>query len=342
MPVTLPQESEEPGPQVSKVLKPHTVRITSNAETPFSFEGYLVENTLIKQGLVWSARQDDRVLVEFVGEGVSSEYEGGLLGWISNTTETDVGMPPDIHMVARQPKSLQFIHSIQSQVSNLMGIRHIHISSDVCLVSDCDPMHPLPGLAQQYFHEDPIVPPFRLEAFRRGDKQQRKSLQQEWQFFAEKPWVKTATPNYVVVDLGVRDILLSNNVSITEYGRALMLFLGKLRVRARPNALIIVVGRDYSKTWTIPHEDSIIPDTKESQELRKQLFATTKQAVEAVQLEGSSPLPPFPPSPRYMMTIIILREYSETSLWTHYLSNCCLISVTLHISLGLPYDNKIY
>jgi len=200
-------------------------------------------------------------------------------------------------------------------------------------------MHPLPGLAQQYFHEDPIVPPFRLEAFRRGDKQQKKSLQQEWQFFAEKPWVKTATPNYVVVDLGVRDILLSNNVPITEYGRALMLFLGKLRTRARPNALIVVIGRDYSKTWSIPHEDSIIPDTKETQELRDQLFATTKQAVEAVQLEGSY-------SSIFCSLLIHDDNNNPTGifqnlLWTHYLSNCCLTSQSHSIFSSCSAENNM-
>ncbi|KAF3936820.1 hypothetical protein ABW19_dt0204319 [Dactylella cylindrospora] len=293
VPITIP--STKPGQPKGKTLEPHTVRIISISDYPFSFEGFLVSNTLVRQGQLWTEGQDDRLYVEFIGEGIDAEVYGGLLGWDHDMAKSGGGVGDDgsPHAVKQVRKyAVSVVNATQFRVAETLGIRHAHADTGTCFLSDCDPRDPLPGLSQQYFNENPIPPNLRSEGLRKGTKQAQQLLQQKLQFFAEDPWLRQAIPNAVVVDVGVRDFLrLEEPVSAEKFQRELLVFLGRIRDSARPEATIIVIGRDWENADPSASKSklkSLVPQTAEAKALRKKLYDVTKYAVAEVHEEDKN------------------------------------------------------
>lgn len=291
-------------------LKPHTIRITSDPHTPFRFEGVLTENVLINQGWGWAARQDKRVTVEFIGEGIDAETLGGMGltgGWVKVPVED---------AAATQGGKTKFIEApalpatVQYQAAERLGARHWHTSAGVCLTENCDPTNPLPGLQTQYFQLNPLnfTLPFSVKTdLPNTSPQHPKNKLDPYLFNPRQPTFPLSSPSHLVVDLGVADILL-HNVEPAEYQKELTLFLSKLRVHAYPAADILVVARQdapgKSTAGThandngdaaVTHQDSsnsgphvsfhsTLPSTPEMAALRRRLFDATAAAVAKAKL----------------------------------------------------------
>lgn len=210
-------------------LVPHSIRIMSDPRTPFRFEGVMTEGvmterTLTEQGSAWADQQDERVTVEFIGEGIDAEQLGGMSltgGWVKESSSSNKMVP-----------AIQLLNTVQYQAAKQLGVRHWHTSAGVCLIDKCAKVNPLPGLQTQYFHCDPLNYTRPLE--------NQKYL--PYTFNPPQPQLRLATPSHLVVDLGVADILI-NGIIPETYQEELALFLERLRVDAYPTAHILVVAR---------------------------------------------------------------------------------------------------
>ncbi|KAF8424864.1 hypothetical protein EV426DRAFT_597528 [Tirmania nivea] len=308
---TLPQlDKEEP---IARKLTPHTIRITSNPHTPFRFEGVLTENVLIRQSWGWAKRQDERVTVEFIGEGIDAERLGGMGltgGWTEITPEgpTSNSQFNIKTSSSTKPRSLvpapALIGMTQYQAAERLAIRHWHTSAGVCLTANCNPKNPLPGLQTQYFQLNPLNHslPFTLATnLPNTHPKHPKTKLDPYLFSPKQPTFPQSTPTHLVVDLGIADIII-HRVDPVKYQKELTLFLCKLRLHAYPAANILVLarqdapGKSSSRTHANDNGDaaaesdnenthvwfrSIIPTTPDTVALRKKLFDATKAAVAA-------------------------------------------------------------
>lgn len=308
----LPQPvKEEP---IAKKLTPHTIRITSAPHTPFRFEGVLTENVLISQGWGWAKRQDERVTVEFIGEGIDAERLGGMGltgGWTEIPPEeptSDTQFNIKTSPASKPPKLVPapaFIGMTQYQAAERLAIRHWHTSAGVCLTANCNPRNPLPGLQTQYFQLNPLNHslPFTLTTdLPNTHPKHPKTKLDTYLFNPRQPAFPQSSPTHLVVDLGVADILI-HGVDPVKYQKELTLFLCKLRLHAYPAANILVLarqdapGKSASRTHANDNGDatavsdsgnthvwfrSIIPATPDTVALRKELFDATRAAVAAV------------------------------------------------------------
>lgn len=272
-------------------LTPHTIRIMSDPHTPFRFEGIVTESTLTKQSWAWAKRQDERVTVEFIGEGIDAEQVGGMSltgGWVKESPNSNNMVP-----------AIQLLNTVQYQAAKRLGIRHWHTSAGVCLIDECTKTNPLPGLQKQYFHLNPLN-------YTRPLSTETNLL---YSFNNQQPLLPLATPSHLVVDLGVADVLI-HGINPEEYQVQLALFLEKLRVDAYPTAHIIVVARldaqsiahsmdlsdkalaSSSARLSFPPDLSLASFRSTIQPgtdiivLRKRLFDATKQAVKAANKKG--------------------------------------------------------
>ena len=205
-------------------LAPHSIRIMSDPHTPFRFEGIMTESTLTQQGLSWADRQDERVTVEFIGEGIDAEQLGGMSltgGWVNEYADSDRMVP-----------AIQLLNTVQYQAAKQLGVRHWHTSAGVCLIDKCFKGSALPGLQTQYFYCDPLNHTKPLE--------NQKYL--AYHFNLPNPQLRVATPSHLVVDLGVADVIIHSVIPET-YQEELALFLERLHVDAYPTAHILVVAR---------------------------------------------------------------------------------------------------
>ncbi|KAF3275478.1 hypothetical protein EYR41_001073 [Orbilia oligospora] len=293
VPITIPGKGKNQKKGKQSTLDPHTIRIISIADHPFSFEGFLVANTLVRQGQLWTDGQDDRVYVEFIGEGVDAEVYGGLLGYDHDNSGGGVGDDGGAHAVRQVVKNgVSVINSTQFRAAEILGIRHAHADAGSCFLSKCDPRDPLPGLKDQYFNENPIPTQVRAEELGKLSKQFQDMLQKELQFFKEDPWLKQVGPQMLVVDVGERDFLrLEEPVDAEKFKRELMVFLGRLRESARPDAHIIVVGRDWENADPDAPKTtfrSVVPQTSEMKARRMKLFQVTKEAATKIHAEDKN------------------------------------------------------
>lgn len=301
---------EEP---IAKKLTPHAIRITSDPHTPFRFEGVLTENLLINQGWGWAKMQDERVTVEFIGEGIDAERLGGM-GLTGGWTE----VPPDeptsnsqfnikTSTATKTPNLVPapaLISTTQYQAAQRLAIRHWHTSAGVCLTANCNHRNPLPGLQTQYFQLNPLNHslPFTLATnLPNTHPKHPKTQLDSYLFNPRQPPFPQSSPSHLVVDLGVADILI-HKVDPAKYQKELTLFLCKLRLHAYPAANILVLarqdapGKSASRTHANDNGDaaavsedqnthvwfrSIIPATPDTAALRKKLFNATKAAVAA-------------------------------------------------------------
>ena len=317
----LPQPVKAPLPQpvkeepIARKLTPHTIRITSDPHTPFRFEGVLTENVLIKQGWGWAKRQDERVTVEFIGEGIDAERVGGMGltgGWTEIPSEEPASSPQFNIKTSSSKKPLNLVPApaligmTQYQAAERLAIRHWHTSAGVCLTANCNPRNRLPGLQTQYFQLNPLNHslPFTLATNLPNTHLKHPKMKLDpYLFNPRQPTLPQSSPTHLVVDLGVADILI-HEVDPVVYQRELTLFLSKLRLHAYPAANILVVarqdapGKSASRTHANDNGDaaadsdnenthvwfhSIIPTTPDTIALRKKLFDATAAAVAAAQ-----------------------------------------------------------
>ncbi|KAF3902581.1 hypothetical protein ABW21_db0207659 [Orbilia brochopaga] len=271
VPITIPSEKpkdplQQQSPPKKPMLEPHTVRIISIPDYPFSFEGFLVANTLIRQGHSWTNGQDERLHVEFIGEGIDAETYGGLLGYDHDNSAGGVGDDGRAQAVQQVVKhGLSVVNSTQFKAAEALRIRHSHADCGTCFLSDCDRRDPLPGLSVQYFNENPLPMLLRSEALHRESKQVQDLLQKQLLFFREDQWLKSSMPTAVVVDVGVRDFLrIEEPVDPEKFRRELLVFLGRSTVR------------------------SVVPQDKGAMFLRKKLYQMTKNATALVREEDKN------------------------------------------------------
>ncbi|EWC46749.1 hypothetical protein DRE_03994 [Drechslerella stenobrocha 248] len=286
------KEKDQQEPKTNKILEPHTVRIISVVDHPFSFEGFLVANTLIRQGNTWTNNQDERLYVEFVGEGIDGETYGGLLGYDYGNAAGGVGEDGSAHAIKQVVKNgVSVVNSTQFRAAEALRIRHAHAESGTCFVTNCDRRDPLPGLAVQYFNENPLPTQLRSEELHKESKQVQGLLQKQLQFFREDQWLKHSAPTAVVIDIGVRDFLrLEEPVNADKYKRQLLVFLGRVRESARPDATIIVIGRDWQNAGSGAFKsavNSVVAQNPETAALRAKLFEATKEVVGQVREEDN-------------------------------------------------------
>lgn len=98
-----------------EMLEPHTIRLTSVPETPFSFEGIMMQTALIRQGKDWAQEQDKRTVMEFIGEGSDSERPGGFFGEPAGDEKLEIRD--------------SWRRSVQYRVGEALGVRHSHMSA---------------------------------------------------------------------------------------------------------------------------------------------------------------------------------------------------------------------
>ncbi|KAJ6261064.1 hypothetical protein Dda_3729 [Drechslerella dactyloides] len=292
VPITIPSDKPK-DQQKDKTLEPHTVRIISVPDHPFSFEGFLVANTLIRQGHSWTKGQDERLQVEFIGEGIDAETYGGLLGFDHDNSAGGVGDDGGAHAVRQIVRhGVSVVNSTQFKAAEALRIRHSHADSGTCFVSDCDRRDPLPGLSVQYFNENPLPTQLRSLDLHKESKQVQDLLQKQLLFFREDQWLKQSMPAAVVVDVGVRDFLrIEEPVDPEAFRRQLLVFLGRLRESARPDATIVVIGRDWDNARSGAFKTTvrtIVPQNKNTMALRKALYQATKNATALVREEDKN------------------------------------------------------
>ncbi|KAI5776699.1 hypothetical protein EDC01DRAFT_782805 [Geopyxis carbonaria] len=250
-----------------KLLEPHTVRITSMADTPLSFEGLLVENTQVNQGQAWADQQALRPTLEFIGEGLDAERPGGF--------HRSEPYTPAVGEAQESPKTALF-STTHYVLAETLGVRHYQISAGVCLLSACD-SRKLPGLESQYWQTSPLDWRGKAPPEDKFSPHHTSNLVTPWRF----PAVSTAPPvpvnptTHVIVDLGVLDVLM-NHADPAAYTHALTLFLARLRTRAHPAAKVIVIGHRGTPAA------SVLPANPATAQLRDTLFAATQSAVAAL------------------------------------------------------------
>ncbi|EPS36377.1 hypothetical protein H072_10071 [Dactylellina haptotyla CBS 200.50] len=296
VPITIPgakKPEEGKEKEKEKTLDPHTIRIISVADHPFSFEGFLVANTLVRQGSLWTDGQDERLFVEFIGEGVDAEVYGGLLGYDHDNSGGGVGDDGSAHAVKQVVKNgLSVVNSTQFRAGEILGIRHSHADCGTCFLNSCDPRDPLPGLSVQYFNENPLPTKLRSEELRKLSKQYQDMMQKGLQFFRDDPWLKQIVPNAVIVDVGERDFLrLEEPVDGEKFRRELMVFLGRLRESARPNSKIVVVGRDWENADRSVSKStfkSVVPLNDDMTARRIKLFQIIKDVTQKIYEEDKN------------------------------------------------------
>ncbi|KAF3907616.1 hypothetical protein AA313_de0204800 [Arthrobotrys entomopaga] len=292
VPITIPGAKKR-DLKNSKTLDPHTVRIISIADHPFSFEGFLVENTLVRQGSLWKDGQDERLYVEFIGEGVDAEVYGGFIGYDHDNSGGGIGDNGSAHAVKQVVKNgLSVVNSTQFRAGEIMGIRHSHADTGTCFLNNCDHRYPLPGLSQQYFNENPLPSQLRSEELHKLSKQYQDMLQKGLQFFREDPWLREIIPHAVLVDVGERDFLrLEEPVDAEKFKREFMVFLGRLRESARPESKIVVIGRDWENADPSVSKStfkSVVPMNTEMTNRRIKLFQITKEVASKVHEEDKN------------------------------------------------------
>ncbi|KAF8475518.1 hypothetical protein BDZ91DRAFT_844272 [Kalaharituber pfeilii] len=282
--------------QTKKTLRPHTIRITSDPHTPFAFESVLTENTLIEQGWAWAASQDERLSIEFIGEGIDAERLGsmGLTGGWTRVPEDPFSTSTTESAKTKLVSTSSLIDTTQYRVGERLSARHWHTSAGVCLVDNCSKSNPLPGLASQYFQRNPFnhtLPVTAKDEITKVDP----NFFDIYLFEPRKPRIPAISPTHIVVDLGVADVLV-HGVDIKAYKKALTLFLGELRTRAYPRAKILVIGRidapgkqsgaratdsgDATPDGEHGHKfHSVIPSIPEMARLRRKLYKANKAAA---------------------------------------------------------------
>ncbi|KAA8912324.1 hypothetical protein FN846DRAFT_324558 [Sphaerosporella brunnea] len=247
-------------------LEPHTVRITSIAVTPFSFEGVMVQNTQIAQGHTWEEAQARRPTVEFIGEGIDAERPGGFF-------RSEQYTPP----LGENPESpIDAIYStIHYKLAENLAVRHSHYSAGVCLLNSCD-ARKLPGLAEQYFYTSPLDFTGRTPGIiDKWDPRHLENLETPWRFPGFQ--VKNNIPSLVVVDVGIQDVVM-NHQNSTLYARELSVFLARLRSQAHPTAKFLVIAHKGS-----PRQAStVVKSDFASTANRQDLYAATQNAVKAL------------------------------------------------------------
>lgn len=310
--------------QEERKLTPHTIHITSDPHSPFRFEGVLTENALITQGWGWANKQDERVTVEFIGEGIDAERLGGMGltgGWVeAPVEETTPGVTGKLTPSGKTKliEAPSLVATTQYKAAERLGLRHWHTSAGVCLTANCNSANPLPGLQTQYFQLNPLnnTLPFSLTTdLTNTDPKNPKNKLDGYFFIPKQPTFPVASPSHLVVDLGVADVLI-HGVDPAVYQKELTLFLSKLRMHAYPAANILVVARqdapgkstarthandngdaavthsDSPEAHDTPHAwfHSIIPSTPDTAALRKKLFKATAAAAAT----ASALYPPIP------------------------------------------------
>lgn len=274
------------------ILEPHLIRLTSVPETPLSFEGLEVQQTLINEGKGWMQEQDDRLSIEFVGEGSDAERESGFFG--EHDIQNDNEPKPSIDI---------WRHSVQYRVGETLGVRHSHISAGsyfvssppennkltkisvtgTCLLTSCPDQA---GLFDQYFQTSPFSLNW-VESDSDLDPHHNSHLKAPYRFpeLSTKPQVPVPPVNIVVVDLGVLDILIHRQ-NPDDYSHALALFLARLRSQAHPTAQILVIARNsnYVASSSPPYALEYTPEIKQ---LREKLYTATEKAVGALRKEAA-------------------------------------------------------
>lgn len=85
-------------PDTGALLQPHTLRLTSAAESPLWLEGVNVQRTLVAQGREWSIQQDRRVVLEFItdtrGDPESMHYRVAEALHVRHSHSSTAGMFP--------------------------------------------------------------------------------------------------------------------------------------------------------------------------------------------------------------------------------------------------------
>lgn len=272
------QFSTPPAQGAKGLMEPHTVRITSIASTPFSFEGLLVDKALLNQGRDWLLLQSRRPVMEFVGEGIDAERPGGFL-------RTEKYDPPRGESV--EAPSDAIFSTVQWQVAEHLGVRHSHLATGVCLADNCsDSNAGVPGLASQYFYTSPLnvtAAPVVAGASAAADAarmSRHNPLHAEnratpWRFpeLSTSPPVPVAPATHVIVDTGVYDVIYHQR-DPAEYTRLLATFLRRIRSEAHPDAKILAVARSgLVPVSTLP------PGSPEVRRARAALYVATQQAV---------------------------------------------------------------
>lgn len=256
-----------------RVLKPHTVRITSLPETPIRFDGLMVENTIIQQGLGWIEQQNKRLNVEFVGADVDLDTRGGLVTAFKDPWQNGADL---------------LVQSHQWQAAEALKIRHSHIDAGYCLTYGCDQANPLPGLEDQYFNENPLnntLPFSRTADFANTDPRHPKNFEVPWKFQTPNPLVPFGPPKHIVVDTGVFDIVV-HRMDREKYEHSLAVFLARMRQQSYPNAHIVVIARKPTSTPPLRHSrERLELDGYNIHSLRKALYDATVSAVKAVKRE---------------------------------------------------------
>lgn len=274
------------------MLEPHLIRLTSVPETPLSFEGLEVQKTLINEGKGWMEEQDDRLSIEFVGEGSDAERESGFFG--EHDIQNDDEPKPSFDI---------WRHSVQYRVGETLGVRHSHISAGsyfvyslpgknkltkfsiigTCLLTSCPDQA---GLFDQYFQTSPFSLNW-VESDSDLDPHHNSHLGAPYRFpeLSTKPQVPIPPVNIVVVDLGVLDIL-THRQNPDDYSHALVLFLARLRSQAHPAAQILVVARNsnYVASSSPPYA---LESTPEIKQLREKLYTATEKAVDVLRKEAA-------------------------------------------------------
>ncbi|KAH8144629.1 uncharacterized protein LAJ45_11397 [Morchella importuna] len=236
------------------------------------FEGLEVQKTLINEGKGWMEEQDDRLSIEFVGEGSDAERESGFFG--EHDIQNDDEPKPSFDI---------WRHSVQYRVGETLGVRHSHISAGTCLLTSCPDQA---GLFDQYFQTSPFSLNW-VESDSDLDPHHNSHLGAPYRFpeLSTKPQVPIPPVNIVVVDLGVLDIL-THRQNPDDYSHALVLFLARLRSQAHPAAQILVVARNsnYVASSSPPYA---LESTPEIKQLREKLYTATEKAVDVLRKEAA-------------------------------------------------------
>lgn len=140
--------------------------------------------------------------------------------------------------------------------------------------------------------------------------------------------------NFVVVDLGVLDVLVYHQ-NPDDYAHTLLLFLARLRSQAHPTAKILVIARDNEYIASFPglYAFKAIPKLGD---LRKKLYTATRSAVALLQETGEenihlAPLPvtvsseengylhvicPFLLPPPSVLSKLSMNKFGRTGAWS--------------------------
>lgn len=270
IPIEFEAAKETRGEGERKILKPHTIRLTSIPGTPISFEGLLVENTQVVQGHEWIEKQSLRPTIEFIGEGIDAERHGGFYRADKYTPPAGAALESPVDAI---------FSTLHYKLGERLSVRHSHFSAGTCLIGYCDSRH-LPGLTEQYFYTSPLDFTGHSQDIKdKFDPRHIDNLVTPWRFPSTS--VSTNPVNYVVVDVGIQDILMrSQNADL--YTRTLTIFLARLRQQAHPNAKILVIAHRGA-----PHPDNTIfePDFTTTS-LRLGLYTSTQRAVAKLEDPG--------------------------------------------------------